>query len=326
MTTVNTMRYGDIPGVGKPISRVVLGTMIINTREWEQSMDLLEAALAHGITTLDTAHGYAGGNSERAIGRWMAARGNREQVVILTKGCHPNADRARVTPYDLTSDLYDSLARLQTDYIDIYLLHRDDLSVPVGPIVEVLNEHYRAGRIHAFGGSNWTHQRLREANEYAAAHQLIPFHASSPNFGLALQVDDPWGPGCVTISGPEHADARAWYQQTGVAIFAYSSLGRGLFSGRISRENYPETKELLDGACRQAYCHEVNFQRLDRAHQLAAELGVTVAQLALAYVLNQPLPIYALVGAASKSEIATTTAACAITLTPEQLAWLEGEG
>ncbi|MHB9130230.1 MAG: aldo/keto reductase [Armatimonadota bacterium] len=320
-----SMLYGEIAGVGKPISRVALGTMIINTREWEQSAALLDAALAHGITTLDTAHVYAGGDSERAIGRWMAERGNREQVVILSKGCHANADRQRVTPFDISADLHDSLARLQTDYVDVYMLHRDDPSVPVGPIVEVLNEHCRAGRVRAFGGSNWTHQRLQEANDYAAAHGLLPFVASSPNFGLAIQVDNPWGPGCVTITGPDNADARAWYQQTQTAIFAYSSLGRGLLSGRITRENYAEMQDTLDNACKQAYCYEVNFQRLDRAHQLAVEKGVTVPQIALAYVLNQPLPIYALVGAASEAEIAATTTACALRLTAEELAWLEGE-
>ncbi|HEY3417150.1 MAG TPA: aldo/keto reductase, partial [Armatimonadota bacterium] len=156
------LQFSEIPGVGKPISRIVLGTMIINQRDWEQSVTLLDAAVRHGVTTLDTAHVYAGGDSERAIGRWMVERGNRAQMVILSKGAHPNADRARVTPFDITADLTDSLTRLKTEYIDIYLLHRDDPSVPVGPIVEVLNEHQRAGRIRAFGGSNWTHQRLQE--------------------------------------------------------------------------------------------------------------------------------------------------------------------
>ncbi|MHB9027054.1 MAG: aldo/keto reductase [Armatimonadota bacterium] len=320
------IHYGDIPGVGKPISRIVLGTMIINRREWEQSAALLDAAARHGVTTLDTAHVYAGGDSERAIGRWMTERGNREQMVILSKGVHPNADRPRVTPYDITADLHDSLVRLQTDYIDIYMLHRDDPGVPVGPIVEILNEHQRAGRIRAFGGSNWTHARLREANDYAAAHGLTPFQASSPNFGLAEQVDDPWGPGCVTISGPANAEARAWYARTKMPVFAYSSLGRGFFSGRITRENFAEIKESIDGACLRAYCHEVNFQRLDRARQLAAEKSLTVAQIAMAYILNQPLNVYALVGAASEEEIIANIEAAELKLTPAEMAWLNLEG
>lgn len=318
------MRYGTIPNVDKPVSRVALGTMIINTNEYERSAALLDDALAAGINTLDCAHVYGGGNSERAIGRWMAERGNRAQVVILSKGAHPNADRLRVTPYDITADLHDSLTRLRTDYIDIYLLHRDDPAVPVGPIVEVFNEHLRAGRIRAFGGSNWTHERLQAANDYAAAHGLTPFAASSPNFSLAIQVDDPWGPGCVTIGGPDHAAARAWYARAGLAVFAYSSLGRGLLSGRITPENYDEMRDSLDGAAQRGYYHDVNRARLTRAQQLAVEKGMTVPQVALAYVLSQPLPIYALVGAANANEIAATTAAVDLTLTPDELAWLEG--
>ena len=109
-----------------------------------------------GGNTVDTANVY-GGRSQRARhrGLWMQARGNRDDIVIISKGCHHNADRKRVTPYDLAADIADSLARLRTDYVDIYMLHRDDPSLPVGPIVEALNEHYAAGRIRAFGGSNW---------------------------------------------------------------------------------------------------------------------------------------------------------------------------
>ncbi|MBM3210838.1 aldo/keto reductase, partial [Candidatus Poribacteria bacterium] len=169
------MLYGSVKGVDKSVSRLVLGTMIINARELEKSFSLMDAAIELGCTTLDTAHVYG---SEGAIGRWMEERKNRDKVIILTKGAHPNADRKRVTPFDITADMHDSLARLKTDYIDIYLLHRDDPDVPVGPIVECLNEHLRAGRIKAFGGSNWRHERIQEANDYAQSHGLVPFTAS----------------------------------------------------------------------------------------------------------------------------------------------------
>jgi aryl-alcohol dehydrogenase-like predicted oxidoreductase len=255
----------------------------------------------------------------------MKARGNREQVVIITKGCHHNADRKRVTPFDLAADLHDSLARLQTDYVDIYLLHRDDPSLPVGPIVEALNEHWRAGKIRAFGGSNWTHERIQAANDYAAAHGLQPFTASSPNYGLAEQVHDPWGPGCVTLSGPQNAAARAWYQANQMPVFAYSSLGRGFFSGRVAANDPEGAKALLDRASLTAYCHEVNFRRLARAEQLAAAKGVTVPQLALAYVLRSPLNVFPLVGAASGEEFAQNLAALDLALSEEERGWLNLE-
>lgn len=319
------MEYGTIPGVNKPVARLVLGSMFVSTIERERCFALLDDVFALGGNTFDTAHIYAGGNSERLLGEWMETRGNREQVVILTKGCHHNADRKRVTPFDLASDLFDSLARLRTDYVDIYVLHRDDPSVPVGPIVEALNEHHAAGRIRAFGGSNWAHQRIAEANAYAESHGLVPFTVSSPNYGLADQIEDPWGGGCVTLSGPANAEARAWYAQNQMPIFAYSSLARGLFSGRITRENFFQLRATLDNACLKAYCHEPNFQRLDRAFILAAEKGITVPQVALAFILRSSLNVFPLVGAVSKKEFAENIVALSVSLTPEERAWLDLE-
>lgn len=320
---MTTMLYGTVEGITKRVSRLVLGTMIINTRERDRSFELLDAAAECGINTLDSAHGYAGGDSERAIGLWMQARGNREKTVVITKGAHPNQDRKRVTPYDIAADLHDSLVRLKTDYIDLYFLHRDDPDLPVGPIVEALNEHACAGKIRAFGGSNWRHERIQAANDYARTHGLKPFVINSPNYGLAEQVQDPWGPGCVTLSGPSEKSAREWHRTNHMPIFAYSSLGRGFFSGRITRANFEQQKAEIDGACLRAYCHEVNFKRLDRAEALAREKGVTVSQIALAFILNQSLNVFALVGAACRAECEANLIACGVQLTPGELAWLD---
>lgn len=319
------MKYGKIDGVQKAASRIVLGTMIINTTEIKESMKLLDAAMELGCTTFDTAHIYGYGESERGIGKWFSERKNREDVFLISKASHPNQDRVRVTPYDITADLHDSLTRLNTDYIDLYLLHRDDLTLPVGPIVEILNEHLRAGKIKSFGGSNWTHGRLQEANDYAKEHGLVPFAASSPNYGIAEQVEDPWGYGCVTISGPKETEARAWYQKTQMPVFAYSSLARGLFSGRITRDNYEKIKDEIDSACKRAYCFEVNFKRLDRVTELAKEKGLSVPQIAMAYILNQPLNVYAIVGAANREELQSVTDIVNTRLSPSELAWLNLE-
>jgi len=319
------MQYGTIEGVDKPVSRLVLGTMIISSREQEQSDALLDAAFAQGCTTLDTAHVYGGGYSERGIGQWMSDRGNREQVVIVTKGCHHNADRKRVTPHDLTADLYDSLARLQTDYVDVYLLHRDDPDVAVGPIVETLNEHRSAGRIRAFGGSNWTHQRIAEANAYARAHGLDPFVASSPNYGLADQIENPWGPGCVSISGPLYQPAREWYANSQMPVLAYSSLARGLFSGRVTPENYDEMRSSLDHACQTAYCHEPNVRRLGRAISLAEQKGASVPQIVLAFMFASPVNVFPIVGAANGDEFKQNVESFDLTLTEQERAWLDLE-
>jgi len=316
------MSYGHVPGIDKPLSRLVQGTVMVNSSELERSFALLDEVYALGGNTFDTAHVYGQGDNERTVGRWLRERGIRDQVVIIAKGAHPNQDRARVTPFDISADIHDSLARFKTDYLDLYLLHRDDPTVPVGPIVEVLNEQLAAGRIHAFGGSNWAHARLQEANAYAKAHGLVPFAASSPNFSLAVQVKAPWT-GCVSIGGPPGEAARAWYQQAQTPLFAWSSLAGGFFSGRFRRDNLAAFAGYLDKLCVESYCVEENFRRLERAEELAQEKGLTLPQVAMAYVMNQPLNIFALVGCQSGAEFKANLVACEVTLSPQEIAWLE---
>jgi aryl-alcohol dehydrogenase-like predicted oxidoreductase len=319
------LNYGQVPGVEKPVARIVQGTVMVRSeeeRQEERSFALLDDVFAQGGTTFDTAHKYAGGDSERTFGRWVRDRGLREEVVVIGKGAHHNEDRKRVTPFDITADLYDSLARLGFDHIDLYLLHRDDPSVPVGPIVEVLNEHKEEGKIHAFGGSNWRPERLREANDYARKNGLTPMVASSPNLSLAVQFEEPW-PDCVSLSGDEAKEDRRWYEETRMPLFTWSSLAGGFFSGRFTRDNLDAFDAYLDKICVETYCYEENFGRLDRAGVLAREKGLSVPQVALAYVLDQPLEIFALVGCNTGDEFRANVEADAVELTPEEIAWLE---
>jgi aryl-alcohol dehydrogenase-like predicted oxidoreductase len=316
------MEYKTISGVDKPISRLVQGTVMIGSKDVEGAFRLLDEVLALGCNAFDTAHGYGGGDNERTVGRWIRERGVRDKIVVIGKGAHHSQDRRRVTPYDITADLHDSLARFQFDFIDLYLLHRDDQNVPVGPIVEVLNEHHAAGKIGAFGGSNWTHQRIAEAHEYAEKHGLKPFFASSPNFSLAEQVQEPWE-NCITISGPQNVEARAWYQANQMPLFTWSSLAGGFFSGRFNRDNLNTFDNYFDKLCVTSYCYEDNFKRLDRVKQLAAELNMTIPQIATAYVMNQPLNIFALIGSASGAEFKANMDALALKLDEKTLAWLD---
>jgi aryl-alcohol dehydrogenase-like predicted oxidoreductase len=318
------MRYGEVEGVGKPISRLVQGTVMLSEADLDRSFALLDAVWEAGCTAFDTAHSYGAGEKERVLGRWIAARGIRDRAVILDKGAHPEAGRdRRVTPEDITADLHESLERLGTDSIDLYVLHRDDPDVAVGPIVETLNEHARAGRIRAFGGSNWAHERVREANEYAAANGLKPFAVSSPNFSLAEQVRPPWR-GCLSVSGPQGEAARRWYREWGMPLFTWSSLAGGFFSGRFSRTNLDTFTAPLDRVCIEAYCYEQNFRRLDRARELAEARGLTIPQVALAYVVNQPDDdTFALIGCNTGAEFRENVAALDVKLTPEELAWLD---
>lgn len=316
------MEYGTIPGLDKPLSRLVQGTIPLSSEDEARSMALLDAVFAHGCRTFDTAENYGGGDCERVLGRWVASRGVRDEIVILGKGAHPYDGRARVTPEDIAADLDGSLERMGVDFIDLYVLHRDNPAVPVGPIVEALNEHQRAGKIRAFGGSNWSTDRLAEANGYAAEHGLSPFTVSSPNFSLAVQAKPPWE-GCLSISGPAGAADREWYRAQGMPIFPWSSLAGGFFSGRFRRDNLDSFESYLDRLCAESYGTEENFQRLDRVKELGERYGLAVPQVAMAYVMSQPLDIFALVGCNTGDEFAMNVAALNHKLTPAETAWLD---
>lgn len=314
------MEYTKINGIDKKASKFFMGTLFMFSSEKEKHFKTLDAAYDLGITCFDTARAY---DAEDTVGEWMQKRGNREDIILLSKGGHPSDYRQRITPYDIDSDLFESLAQLQTDYLDIYLLHRDNPELPVGPIIEKLNEHHAAGRMKVFGGSNWTHQRLEEANEYAYKHGLVPMTISSPNFSLAEQVKNPFAAGCVTIAGNANADAQAWYTKNQMPVLAYSSIARGFFSGRVSRELLAADPEKIDMFCRIGYCYEENFVRLDRVKEIAEEKGCSIPQVAMAYVLDSPLNTFPVIGAANLAELESTIGSLNVKLTPQEVLYLE---
>lgn len=316
------MEYGRIDGIDKPVSRLVQGCVMISEDNLDESFALLDAVYEMGCSTFDMAHGYGNGTVERAFGQWMKARGNRDELIILTKGAHHNRDRERVTPYDIEADIHDSMARLGTDFFDLYILHRDDPSKPVGPIVEVLNRYKEEGIIGVYGGSNWSAERIKEANAYASANGMAPFKVSSPNFSLAVQTKPPW-PNCISISGPEWAEDRAWYLETNMPLFTWSSLAGGFFSGRLNRNNLDSFEEYLDKLAVEVYASEENFQKLDRVQELAEEKGLSIPQIATAYVMNHPLNIFALVGCRTPDEFRANMEAMTLRLSPDEMAWLE---
>jgi len=317
-----TMEYGSIAGIDKPVSRLVQGTAPLTDADLPGSLALLDAVYDHGCTTFDTAHGYGAGACERVLGQWVKSRGVRDEVTILGKCAHPYDRRERVTPEDITSDLHDSLTRQGTEYIDLYVLHRDNPSVPVEPIVEVLNEHKRAGKIGAFGGSNWSSARIAEANEHAVGNGLEPFTVSSPNYSLAVQIKPPWE-GCLSISGPAGEEEREWCIEQGMPVFPWSSLAGGFFSGRFRRDNLDSFETYLDKLCVESYCGEENFQRLGRVEELGERYGLSIPQVAMAYIMSQPLDVYALVGCRTGDEFGMNAAVLGQKLAAEELAWLD---
>ncbi len=316
------MQYGEIAGIKKPVSRIVQGTGFIATKDKDEMFRLMDATLKAGINTFDTAHVYGQGEVERIFGEWMKERGNRDEIVLIAKGAHHNDYRRRVTPFDIEADIHDSMARLQTDYFDIYMLHRDDTNESVGPIVEKLHEYQQKGIIGVYGGSNWTTARIQEANDYANKHNLSPFMVSSPHYSLADRVNEPWE-NCITISGHSRASERVWYEANQMPLFTWSSLAGGFFSGRFTRDNLDTFTEHFDRQVVLAYIDESNFERLDRVKTLATEKEMSFSQIAVAFVFNQPLNVFALLGSRTPDEILQNIAAMELELSPEESAWLD---
>jgi aryl-alcohol dehydrogenase-like predicted oxidoreductase len=320
------MRYGSIPGVGDRVSRLVMGSMVFGTEpeRLENTFKLLDRFHEAGGTTVDTARVYSGGTSERAFGEWLQSRDVRNQMVVIGKGAHhDNVTMVRrVTPAAIHEDITTSLREMQLDTIDIYILHKDDPDAAVGPIVEALNQEVADGRIKVFGGSSWFHQRIAAANAYAEAHGLQPFGVSSPNLALAVPNEPMWA-GCVSIAGD--LEALAWYTANQLPVFAWSAQARGFFSGRYAPDLTQGTTTDQQNVIR-TYYSAANWERYHRAEDLAREKGCTLQQLTLAWVLHQPLNVYALIGPATVSELDNSLGALDVQLEPDEVAWLNLEG
>jgi len=289
-------RTVQLTGVATPAHRMFFGTAIPAMLEGGDANALLSAAVDAGFNAIDTARGYA--RAEESLARWLkASPGNRDRIVLLTKCCDMFGDRTQVvvTAERIRREMDESLRTLGTDHVDVFLLHRDDPSHPVAEYVETLEALRREGKCLSYGGSNWTHSRLEEANDYAAAHGCQGMTLSSPHYGLAEQVADPWGGGCVTATGAAMAGARAWYRKTRMPLLAYSSLGRGFFSGAFKSSDPDGAKRGLDDVAQRGYLCDANLKRLARAEEIAAAHGVHVATVAMAYLLTDEMNTLAVV-------------------------------
>lgn len=305
------MLYGTINGIDCHVARLVMGTMVCSTDNMELTNALLDAYLEAGGNCLDTARVYGGGKTEAALGKWFTSRGNRDKVLLLAKGAHHDATGKRVNAKGIAEDIAISLDLMQTDYIDIYLLHRDDPEVPVGVIVDALNSHKEAGRIKVFGGSNWTTERIQAANAYAEANGMQGFAASSPQLSLAVPNEAMWA-GCLFVT-PSDSE---WHTKTQLPLMPWSSQASGFFTGRFS----PEDRSNADVV--RVYYSEGNWERLKRATTLAEQKGVTANQFALAWVLHQPYPVFPLIGPRTVEELASSLLALNVSLTDQERDWL----
>jgi predicted dehydrogenase/aryl-alcohol dehydrogenase-like predicted oxidoreductase len=298
----------SIPGLEKPISQVALG--FEDFRTFASAAILLDAFYEKGGNAFDTAFIYGGGRTERIFGDWLKSRGVRESIVLIGKGAHSPL----TYPDVIGRQLRESLERLNTDYVDVYFMHRDNPDVPVGEFVDAMDAEVRAGRIRGpFGGSNWTRERLDAAIDYAQRTGKTAPAALSNNFSLAEMLDPIW-PGCVAASD----DAwKAWLTERRLTNFAWSSQGRGFFTDRAGRDKR-DNEELV-----RVWYSEKNFARRDRAVELARKFGCKPIHIALAYVLTQPFPVIPLIGPRTLAELGDSVLGLNIALSRDDVRWLE---
>jgi aryl-alcohol dehydrogenase-like predicted oxidoreductase len=282
-----------------------------------QTNEFLDAYAALGGNFIDTARVYgdfAGGVcgiSERAIGNWMAARHNRAELVIGTKGGHPLLSSMNVGRLDresLASDISESLADLMTDHVDIYWLHRDDVSRPVGDILETLNGFIEAGLTRGIGVSNWSPARIREANDYAASHGLTGFAANQPQFSLARQalVEDP------TLCQMD-SEMYDFHLSSKLACIPYSSQAKGFFI-KLSESGV----DSLPDKAKRRFLTPDNLAVYERLLALSRETGYSVGALSLAYLTCQPFDTFPIVGVSRLTQIEALREAGDAVITVEQ--------
>ncbi|NKB97010.1 MAG: oxidoreductase [Pseudomonadales bacterium] len=310
----------NLATIEKPVSRLVMGCD--NQPSISHAAVMWDDFFERGGNCYDTAHIYGGGQVEALFGHWHSQREVREDIVLIGKGAHsPNC-----YPEAIATELDISLDRLQTDYIDVYFLHRDNLEIPVGDFISALNDEVSKGRIRTFGGSNWTLNRVREANEWAAENGLQGLEAISNNFSLATMISPVW-PGVETASQPEYL---TYLQEKQIPLFPWSSQARGFFTdwGAQVLDQHNGDRLSMTGA--EPTAHELlrvwdspeNRARRARAAAIAEDRGTELINVALAYVLTQPFPTFSLVGPRNLQELSSCIRALEVNLTAEEVRFL----
>ena len=307
------------------VSQLCYGTNMLGTAiDQGRTNEILDTFVELGGNFLDTARSYGdwvpdapAGASERAIGAWLRGK-NRKDIVIATKGCMVDMRagdwRNRVTPADLAQDLSESLDHLGVESIDLYWLHADNPAAPVQPIMDALIEHQNAGRIRYFGASNWSPERIREANAYAASIGHQGFVACEPFWGLAVpNVENAAQQGYVHY----YEDGFQQLHAEGMPMVPYSAQSGVYFTKRDAGglDAVPE-------GLRARHDHPANDARLKAAQALAKKHGVSINEVVLAYLTSQPHQTIPIFGASRPEQIRESVKAAALKLSADELSQL----
>jgi aryl-alcohol dehydrogenase-like predicted oxidoreductase len=286
--------------------RIVLGTTKLGLEGRESAFAMLDTFVELGGSHIDTAHVYSDwipgerGRAETVLGEWLRARGNRERLVITTKGAHPPRDNITASRSDranIRRDCEESLTRLGIERVDLYYLHRDDVTRTVAEVVETLEELRQEGKIKAYGGSNWQPPRIAEAVELQPRH----FAASQILGNAFTSLMNPDADPTLAV-----LDAAAFRQavELKLRLDLFTSQAQGLMIKR--RRGAPPPRNYDNPACDAAAA---------RIEAIAAREGIEANLLILAYLLALAPNAWPVIGPRDASQLRDSYSAVGIVLT-----------
>jgi len=319
------MKSFQINGAGGPVemSKIVMGTTYIGTDiPDEVSFRLLDEYYALGGRTIDTARMYGQSEdfgiskSEFFIGKWIQQRGLRKDITLITKGCHFSwkTGENRITPEDITRDFHDSLQCLSVDEVDLYFLHRDDKTKPVGSIMDALHELVKSGKTRAIGASNWSLDRILLANDYARENGKTPFSVSQLQWSAAKCTAESWGDDRL-----EYMDGnlRERYLKEKIPVMAFAAQAKGLFSKYIAN---PDAQ--IPPKAKRFYSPE-NMKKIEIVKRICDETGYSPAAVIIAYITSHPIQAAAIIGCSNLLQLRDTLTGADFELTPDIIKELE---
>lgn len=281
------------------VSEVALGTAPYgDARTREESFLLMDIYREYGGNFLDTALVYGDwgpepSSSEKIVGEWMRSRKSRNEMVLVTKGCHPLAQDMsipRVGASYIYEDVEKSLRNLKTDWVDLYFLHRDNPAVPVAEILEALEEQVRKGNLRYYGCSNWEVDRIREAAEYAKVHGLKGFVCNQCMYVLA-DVNPAARKDLVLLD----AETYEYQKETQMSFMAYMCMAGGYFTKRLAGRPVSDGQKFY-------YEYGANEALLAQLRQLEDE-GYAVSDVMLQYVKQMAFPSVPIVGCSRVEQV-----------------------
>lgn len=307
------MEKRELGNSGLKIAPLVFGGNVFGwTIDEATGFKLLDAFIGAGFTCIDTADGYSiwhpgnkGGESETIIGKWMKQRKNRNRVVIATKvGWELAPDKKGLAKSYILQAVEGSLARLQTDYIDLYQSHKDDPATPIEETLEAYARLIKEGKVRAIGASNFSADRLSSALQICQEKKLPRYQTLQPLYNLysRAEFEAELAPLCI---------------KENVGVITYSSLASGFLSGKYHSK--ADLTKSLRGTRVEKYLDERGLRILAAVEKVAKETGAAPATVALAWLLSRPAVTAPIASATSLAQLEEIIAAARLKLDPSAL-------